>query len=146
MRSNYRHIENPWISGPRFATFKKRIHQPKRLCIRFKLSSLPIWKIKVEATYRLKNFSIGSSYKCERDEFLKRGASMESLPKVIALIEAEVSNLQTMLDATNPETSAKVASEQAGLGKLLAFANEIVTIQAKFEAKSRSASSKQRES
>lgn len=63
---------------------------------------------------------------------------MESLPKVIALIEAEVSNLETMLDASNDETSAKVASEQAGLNKLLAFANEIATIQGKFEAKSSS--------
>jgi hypothetical protein len=60
---------------------------------------------------------------------------MESLPKVVAMIENEMTNLDTILGKAEKDISAKVASEQAGLGKLLSFAREITTIQAKFEAK-----------
>jgi len=60
---------------------------------------------------------------------------MESLPKVVAMLESEITKLDTILGNAEKDISAKVASEQAGLGKLLSFAREITTIQAKFEAK-----------
>lgn len=61
---------------------------------------------------------------------------MESMPKVIAAIEDEIAKLETMLDTSSDRTSGNIASEQAGLKKLLAFSKEIAGIQARFEAKS----------
>lgn len=59
---------------------------------------------------------------------------MESLPEVIAKIEGEIIKLETLIEETDSDISAKAASEQAGLKKLLSFANEISSIQARFEA------------
>ena len=60
---------------------------------------------------------------------------MESLLKVIAVIETEIAELDKVLDKNSGTTAAILASEQAGLGKLLAFAQEISGIQARFEKK-----------
>jgi len=62
---------------------------------------------------------------------------MESLPGVIDKIEGEIAKLETILEGASEDTSAKVASEQAGLKKLAAFAREVAGIQERFEAKFR---------
>lgn len=58
---------------------------------------------------------------------------MDSLPKVISVIEAEIDRLDTSLKKDGGDTAELLASEQAGLTKLLAFAREISGIQARFE-------------
>jgi hypothetical protein len=57
---------------------------------------------------------------------------MNSMPKVIATIEDEIAKLETILNDVSRENHA-IASEQAGLKKLLPFAKEIARLQAKFE-------------
>lgn len=60
---------------------------------------------------------------------------MESLPAVIDKIEDEIAKLEKILEGASEDISAKAASEQAGLKKLLTFAREISSIQARFESK-----------
>ncbi len=54
---------------------------------------------------------------------------MNSIPKVIATIENEIAKLEVILNDENPA----IASEQAGLKKLLPFAKLIAQIQTKLE-------------
>lgn len=62
--------------------------------------------------------------------------NMESMPKVIAAIEDEIAKIETMRSTSSDKAFANIASEQAGLKKLLAFSKEIAGIQARFETKS----------
>lgn len=58
---------------------------------------------------------------------------MDSLPKVISVIETEIEELEVAIGKHHGVAAAILASEQAGLAKILAFAQEVSGIQSRFE-------------